>query len=270
MLTAEERDLQYRTQILPRLRLKRYREALNRPLPSASGSSGSVSAPPPMPSFDPNTDIATIVSNYDASVASSVTVATGVSLWEDQNASGNDLAQGTAGSQPTYNTAAQNGLNTITTDGFDDFLFRSTLTGGLLSQEITVIIACDWISNTSNDNLFDSADSGNRCSLYASGASGNMTLFSTANGVTGVNRSAGFKIYRTVFNGASSQLFVDSVQQGSDVSPGVNGMIGLTLGARWDAGNDANVEFGEVIIAGAMTGQEIIDTEAYLTTKWGI
>ena len=49
----------------------------------------------------------------DASDASTITTATGVSQWRDKSGNGNHASQSTGSAQPTVQTAAQNGLNTI-------------------------------------------------------------------------------------------------------------------------------------------------------------
>ena len=49
----------------------------------------------------------------DASDASTITIATGVSVWADKSGKGNNATQGTGAAQPTVQAAAQNGKNTI-------------------------------------------------------------------------------------------------------------------------------------------------------------
>lgn len=52
---------------------------------------------------------------YDASDASTITLQTGVSQWRDKSGNNRHLNQPTGGNQPSYNIAAQNGLNAVET-----------------------------------------------------------------------------------------------------------------------------------------------------------
>jgi hypothetical protein len=54
---------------------------------------------------------------YDAADASTITIATGVSQWNDKSGSANNAVQATGGSQPAYLTADQNGLNVLSFNG---------------------------------------------------------------------------------------------------------------------------------------------------------
>jgi hypothetical protein len=61
---------------------------------------------------------------YNASIAASVTIATGVSQWSDLHSSGNNYVQATGGNQPAYNAndGTLRARGTITGDGTDDFM----------------------------------------------------------------------------------------------------------------------------------------------------
>jgi len=58
---------------------------------------------------------------YDASDASTITIATGVSQWNDKSGNSRNLVQATTSKQPTWNS-----VDTITTDGVNDLLVSST------------------------------------------------------------------------------------------------------------------------------------------------
>jgi hypothetical protein len=86
-------------------------------------------APPPsgITALDPLT-IVTSVSKLFYQVADlGVTIATGVSQWDDQSGAGKHAVQATGTNQPVLNAAALNGKNTITFDGVNDVLVWSTL-----------------------------------------------------------------------------------------------------------------------------------------------
>ena len=70
--------------------------------------------------------VAGVIADYDASIASSITVATGVSGWADVSGAGRHLAQATPAAQPAYSATAWGGtLPGITTDGVDDHLWNA-------------------------------------------------------------------------------------------------------------------------------------------------
>jgi hypothetical protein len=54
---------------------------------------------------------------YDAADSSTITIATGVSQWNDKSGGAKHAVQATGGSQPAYLTADQNGLNVLSFNG---------------------------------------------------------------------------------------------------------------------------------------------------------
>lgn len=58
---------------------------------------------------------------------SGITIATGVSQWDDLSGNGNHLTQSSAGLQPAYIAAFQNGKHAVRTDGSDDYMFCDAL-----------------------------------------------------------------------------------------------------------------------------------------------
>ncbi len=75
-------------------------------------------------------DIANLEIWIDASDSSTITdIAGSVSGWDSKDATGTrSFAQAVVADQPTINTAAQNGLDTITFDGIDDIMSAGDLT----------------------------------------------------------------------------------------------------------------------------------------------
>jgi len=81
-----------------------------------------------------------------------VTVATGVSAWQDQVSGSITLAQGTSGSQPSYNAAetvgSLAGAGAITFDGSNDFLTSTSvkIAGGVPNLIFMVFKPIAWVS----------------------------------------------------------------------------------------------------------------------------
>lgn len=65
---------------------------------------------------------------YNASVSTSITIATGVSQWSDLHSSGNNFTQATGADQPTYNTgiSAIKSRSSVLGDGTSDFMTCTT------------------------------------------------------------------------------------------------------------------------------------------------
>lgn len=73
------------------------------------------------PAFVP-TDIAGCQLWLDGADASTISIGTGVSQWNDKSGNARHATQSVAASQPAYITAAVNGLNAVNFDGSNDFL----------------------------------------------------------------------------------------------------------------------------------------------------
>jgi hypothetical protein len=71
------------------------------------------------PAFIP-TDIAGCQLWLDAADATTISIGTGVSQWNDKSGQGNNAIQAVAASQPAYVIGGKNGLNTLAFDGSDD------------------------------------------------------------------------------------------------------------------------------------------------------
>ena len=63
-----------------------------------------------------------LIAWYDAADASTITIATGVSQWNDKSASGFNVVQANTANQPSVQSASQNGRDTILFDGTNDYL----------------------------------------------------------------------------------------------------------------------------------------------------
>lgn len=76
-------------------------------------------------------------------------------------------------------------------------------------------------------------------------------------------------IYRAVFNGAASFVFMNSLQVGSG-SAGSHAFDGLVLGASYSGTFRMNGRISEIIIHQAITQAEIEATESYLKKRYAI
>lgn len=86
------------------------------------GGSGGVATGP----LDPLSIVTSVAASLWVVGDLGVTIATGVSQWDDQSAGASSFANATTGQQPTI-AASLNGRNVVTFDGVDDTLLNGTL-----------------------------------------------------------------------------------------------------------------------------------------------
>jgi hypothetical protein len=206
----------------------------------------------------------------DASDASTITIATGVSQWDDKSGNGYHFTQATASAQPALSTAALNGLDVITFDGINDFL-RNTSSSLAQPINIFVVAQTNVISGTtgSRQYVFDGVTTNTNRNLLA--LRGNQTNNPSIWAFLGwlphtVATTNTYELYTCGFAGASSFIGVNGVDVTGN--PGTNNLTsGITLGtnyllnADWLSGGIA-----ELVI----TTGDVDITEGYLAWKWGL
>ena len=205
-----------------------------------------------------------LAAHYDASDTSSITVATGVSQWNDLSGNARHLLQATAASQPTYSLANKS----VTFDGTDDYMKAVAFT---LGQPTTYYIVMNQVSWTNQDFMFD-GDTGDSVVLYQNSVTPNLAIYA---GV-GFSEYAGLDVGAdgvacAVFNGASSSIKTDNLAP-LNGDAGTADAGGLTLGSRADEitrfGNIIVYELAIYTVAHNSAQQTSIITE--LQRKWGI
>jgi hypothetical protein len=203
---------------------------------------------------------------FDASDTSTITESGGaVSQWADKSGNGHDLTQGTGANQPTTGTRTINSRNVVDFDGVSDRMVSGSLSPTLTQPN--TIFAVFVPDATSSQYLFDAIGGANR----------NALLFDTGYrpfaGVLPARTGAVLtvpQITRTVFDGTSSSLHIDGASAFAG-DAGTNSFESMTLGSRYDGTGSIDGAVAEVIVVdGALTAQQISDTETYLAHKWGI
>lgn len=169
----------------------------------------------------------------------------GVSQWDDQSGNGNHLKQGTDLDRPSKEADGS-----ILCDGIRQFLVTDAFTE--LTQPNTIYILFKQVAWTNTDNVYDGISGTKRHALFQTGISPEMKINS---GLTMGNALTALPIgsygaVSTVYNGASSvlQLNNDAPAIGD---AGTNGLTGLTLGAKNDATQFANIQVKEILIYNA-------------------
>jgi hypothetical protein len=218
--------------------------------------------------FNPRS-IADLAVWYDASVASSITIATGVEQWNDLSGNDRHLTQTITNNQPAYITNLLNGKPALRFDGSNDSLSASFTLG----TNTRVFCVGNYLANTVNRTLFDgpAGNTGNTMRHYIStttrpGAFGGAALVAAADTTV-----TGWFIWETVFAGLGGLLIRDGVTLASGnigtASPG-----GVRLGIFGNgSSNPANCEIAEFLIySRVISNSESARVRSYLGRKYAI
>lgn len=203
---------------------------------------------------------------FDAADSASVTLnGSTVSQWNDKSGNGYHLTQGTAGSQPTYTSAGQNGRNIITFDGTSDTLSRSTTP--TVTQPFSVWIAMKWNALTAEQRLMMC---GSNLQIYLAPT---FTMYAGSNAaVSGGDSTSVPIVYGLVFNGSSSVARRNGSVISSSLAVGASSGSGLRVGSHDNlaANTFASMSVYEIIgKSGTFSAGDITALEAYLKAKWG-
>lgn len=161
------------------------------------------------------------------------------SVWADQSGNSRNLTQGTGANRPAIQSDGS-----LIFDGTDDYMESPAFA---LPQPFTIYLVLQQISYTDLDTIYDSLAT-SFTALYQRAPSPNINMFCVADGPSITTLSVGTTgVHTAVFNGASSlaQLNNGTAATGN---PGATAMDGLTLGARNDLANFANVRVWEMIV----------------------
>jgi len=221
-------------------------------MPSALASLGVGGAAAAAP-FDP-TSIAGLTGWWKADA---LALADGdpIVTWTDSCSTPHDATNATSSKRPTFKTAIQNGLPVARFDGVDDYLKTGAFT---VSQPITVFTvlsggSASWFGST---RLY-----------WTNGLPGIQMYAGTVLNLTGPNTTA-FRQVSSVFNGASSQSWVNAASLGSG-DAGSGGSSGVLIGS----GDEVSVwsgDIGEILMYNSVlstTNRQAV--EGYLKAKWG-
>lgn len=199
---------------------------------------------------------------YDASDTDTITDAGSgaVSQWDDKSGNAEHLTQGTGSNRPTTGTRTQNSLNVL--DFTNDRLVNSSIAA--VTQPYTVYLAYAHDS-TGTQYVIDGTTSGGRAGLLIS------TTWQTFAGNllnTGDSPNTNFNIWKLVFNGVSSEVYLNGTLIGSG-NAGTQVPAGLVIGSDWSASFFFDGIFGEYVrLGGNITGADDTSMTDYLTGKW--
>ena len=211
----------------------------------------------------------------DAADAGTVTTVSGaVSQWNDKSGNGRNATQSTAGSRPTYTSAAVNNRNTLTFDGSSDSL--AVVTGFTLSSFACFAVFEPSAKSNSYAYSISPASLLLQFSLISKYAPGNYEFFQS------VTRR------RVISGSATGQNIAYYERSGATVTPRFNGGSPLTsvtvtsgdivvsshrVGALLEAGSTEYYQGNicELILIGSVPATDTRQRmEGYLAHKWGL
>ena len=248
--------------------------------------------------FNPRS-IANLSLWLDAADASTVTISTGVSQWNDKSGNGKNATQAIGNNQPAYVTGARNGRNVCRMDGSNDSFTVASIE---LDATISVFVAASFdvtgSAGNATGNLF--IEHGTTATtvngMYVSGqSSAPMTLNRTD--APAIKRAqvgttswlgTGWALPEFRFRaGATAITAFDYWKNGVLQSTGTEltsggfntGTItdnrpvtaGLFIGARNQTSVFSDGDWGEILIYNrALTDAEHLAVRRYLAAKWGV
>ena len=203
-----------------------------------------------------------IAARYDASVLSSITIATGVSQWNDLSGNNNNLLQATTTAQPSY------AANTVTFNGTTDLMKTGAFTlvqpetvYAVFKQNTWVLNTYVWDGHTSNSGSLLQANTTPQLQAYA----GSTIAF---NGGLAVG-SAG--VVAVCYQGATISFIQVNLNSPLTGSSGAGNMNGFFLGSSASGTSFSSIGVNEVLIFNvAHTATQANQIISFLKGKWGI
>jgi lysophospholipase L1-like esterase len=193
-----------------------------------------------------------------------ITIATGVSQWNDQSGNGNHLVQATGGAQPLRTNNSINNLPAITFDGVNDFMVNAFT----INQPETVFALVRQRTWTSSDIIFDGNVALSRRVVQSATSPGLIATSDTLLTQDNNLLISEFGLITFINDGAGSSFQINSNtavtgNAGADVGGG------FTVGARGTGAlGHANVDFVELVsMAAVATPAEIAGMKSYFESR---
>ncbi|MEI6235469.1 MAG: C25 family cysteine peptidase [Planctomycetota bacterium] len=212
----------------------------------------------------PSAPVAGAAWQLDASDSSTVTGNTNgasVSQWNDKSGNAKHVSEATAGKQPTYQFAQQNGLNVIRFDGVDDQLFRN---GNVNVQTIFIVNKLQATQASTSGIVGSSANGANNVDLGVRLLGAATTWSSPGNGNDFTNPAGSeFRVdgVLTTAQGSTGFHIVTAIRGGS--TSGFDS-VGMYFPAR-----AISADIGEIVAySSALNATDRASVEAYLNAKW--
>lgn len=196
-----------------------------------------------------------------------------VGAWADKSGNGYDVTQATAGNKPLYKAAIKAGRSVIQCVS-NDYLVGAF--GAPLTQPFTTLVVAKldaaYVNDNNNRILFDGNDATNRVLIYKDGSTAPDSWGIWADsGVTDGNASANWTLFDALYNGASSQMWVNGASALTG-NPGAKVLDGITVGGYYVGSSVMwSGYIAEVLVYDvALTVAQRQQVELYLNNKWSV
>jgi hypothetical protein len=187
----------------------------------------------------------------------------------DHSGKSNNIGQPTTAQQPICKDNVINGRPVTRYDGVDDNLFMSRATALTLQPNTIYLLAK---INSTGTFVFDEGTGSANRQLFAMQAGGQVNIYAGTN-ITesgGANHGGAFHLFKLIFNGAASKVFVDGVQVLTG-NAGTNGMFSPIFGAGNGTTNASSQDLAETcIFSGLLSSNDSDGLDAYFHNKYGL
>jgi hypothetical protein len=224
--------------------------------------------------YNPLTQLGTLGALWDFSLGVT-TVSGGVDSILDQTGRGNTLTAPAAGNRPAYSAADAdfNSQPTGTGDGTDDGVRKAAISLGSAFAPGTVILVCKAVTSTSGDAYFSMGV--NSTIIRENGAGGQLEVIQgTGSDLTVTTFQARAHALAVVFNGSTSQIYIDGAAEGAAVAYTGTTADGVSIGLFSRSDNTAiapanvKIAFAAVSMT-ALSVAQIAAFGTYSRTRFG-
>jgi len=181
----------------------------------------------------------------------------------------NAAAQATGGFQPIVGTL--NGRPAAVSDGVDDFLQTATITTINIPYTILCVHqrtgATGGVSRVIHDGILTT----NRAAMFMQGSDDAYRIRGSVQGATGPASSLNPAITRSVYNGASSAIYLNGVAT-TGLDTGTAALTGITLGCAFNgsSGQFPGAIAAYMLIPNSADGDaHVIEAEKLLQSRYG-
>ena len=223
----------------------------------------------------------------DAADSSVVTIATGVSQWNDKSGNSNNLTQSTTGSQPTYAssliTFANNKylnipatvLNNLPTWSLFFVINPISTSNWIMSRQRDGVDSYNILSMTLSSTNYGGVQSGSAGFLYWRSMNAGTQLGSTDSLATSTLQTCTLTYDGTILyfykNGELNQATTGSFALQNQTSPNTYTLGALIYPSGIDNSGVTNFKLGEMISYNTfLTNAQREKVEGYLAHKWGL
>lgn len=253
------------------------------PIPLALFASGAAA----LGGFAP-TSLSGLALWLDAADATTITIATGASQWNDKSGNTNNALQGTGGNQPTVTTNAQNGKQALTFNGTTQSMAIANSVSTQIGTGMTFFMVgalVNWTDsanraflvkgpNASGANYIFNKDSTNVMQfVYNDGSFRQVLESSNFNGTNNAFLCMCWRVDKTAHTcefragGVSKSTVTDA----NNMNYSSASATGATVGADGAGTSLFSGKMGELVLySRTLLTSEVTTVESYLRNKWAV